>query len=264
MWKKIKRILKMALLFPVLIAFAKGTYEDAPDPELLTTPSQEGAIAGLEELAYGELPTLPTLEPIDVPDLPTMSLEDIEPYNIGMDEIKKVLGDAYDPFKSPFYQGLREASMREEEAGISKLRRRSQMGRMVQSDPSRRTEAEYRGGMGTGRTMMLGEMYETERGRKAEQIPNLLNYAGFAGDIGKFNTQIGIQQAMLPYEQELIRAQINQQTGIDQALLPYTAQAPIMEGLAGGYGTWHSPEQIYQPGLLDYAAPVIGGLLSIF
>lgn len=229
MWKKIKRILKMALLFPVLIAFAKGTYEDAPDPELLTTPEQEGAIAELEDLAYGELPTLPTLD-----------LGSIEPYKIGMDEIKKVLGDAYDPFKSPFYQGLREASMREEEAGVSRLRRGSQTGGMLKSDPSRRTEAEYRGGMGTGRTMMLGEMYETERGRKAEQIPNLLNYAGFAGDIGKFNTQVGIEQA----------------------LLPYTAQAPIMEGLAGGYGTWYSPEQIYQPGLLDYAAPVIGGLLG--
>jgi len=187
MWKRIKRIFKMALLLPVLVAFGKGTYEDAPDPELLYTPEQEEAISGLEDLAYGDLPTLPT-----------MNLEDIEPYNIGMDEIKKVLGETYDPFKSPFYQGLREASMREEEAGVSNLRRRSQLGGMLKSDPSRRTEAEYR------------------------------------------NTQIGIQQA----------------------LLPYTAQAPLLQGLAGGYGTLYSPEQIYQPGLLDYAAPIIGGILS--
>lgn len=196
-----------------------GYYEDAPDPTLLLTPEQEEAIDALEDLAYGDLPTLPTLD-----------LGSIEPYNIGMDEIKKVLGETYDPFKSPFYQGLREASMREEEAGVSNLRRRSQLGGMLSSDPSRRTEAEYRGGMGTGRTMMLGEMYETERGRKAEQIPNLLGYAGFAGDVGKFNTQIGIQEA----------------------LLPYTHQAPLLEGLAGGYGTWYSPEQTYQPGMLDW------------
>lgn len=221
MWKKIKRILKNALLLPVLVAFAFGHYEEAPPPELLTTPEQEEAIGGLEELAYGDLPTLPTLD-----------LGDIEPYNIGLEEIKKVLGEQYDPFKSPFYQGLREASLREEEAGVGQLRRRSQLGGMLKSDPSKRTEAEYRGRMGTGRTTMLGEMYETERGRKMEMIPNLLNYAGFAGDIGQFNTQVGIQQA----------------------LLPYTAQAPIMEGLAGGYGTWYSPEQIYHPGLLDYAA----------
>ena len=230
MWNKIKRILKNALLFPVLIVFAKGTYEDAPPPELLYTPEQEQAISGLEELAYGDLPTLPTFD-----------LSSVEPYNIGLDEIKKDLGEAYDPFKSPFYQGLREASMREEEAGVANLRRRSQLGGMLKSDPSKRTEAEYRGGMGTGRTMMLGEMYETERDRKQAMIPNLLSYAGLGADVGKFNTQIGI----------------------DQALLPYTAQAPVLEGLAGGYGTWYSPEQIYQPGLLDYAAPVIGGILSI-
>ena len=181
-------------------------------------------------MAYGDLPTLPKLD-----------LGSIEAYNIGMDEIKKVLGETYDPFKSPFYQGLREASMREEEAGVSNLRRRSQLGGMVKSDPSKRTESEYRGGMGTGRTMMLGEMYETERGRKAEQIPNLLNYAGFAGGVGQFNTQIGI----------------------DQALLPYTAQAPIMQGLAEGVGTWYSPEQIFNPGILDSALQLGGSLLSL-
>jgi len=68
-----------------------------------------------------------------------------------------------------------------------------------------------------------------------------LNYAGLGADVGKFNTQIGIQQA----------------------LLPYTAQAPIMEGLAGGYGTWYSPEQIYQPGIIDWI-PGVSDLLSIF
>lgn len=198
-----------------------GYYEDAPEPTLLTTPEQDEAITALEDLAYGDLPTLPTF-----------NLGNLEPYKIGMDEIKKVLGDTYDPFKSPFYQGLREASMREEEAGVSKLRRRSQMGKMLKSDPSRRTEAEYRGGMGTGRTMMLGEMYETERGRKQEMIPNLLGYAGLGADVGMFNTQIGI----------------------NEALLPYTAQAPILEGLAGGYGTWYSPEQVYQPGIFDWVS----------
>lgn len=230
MWKKIKRIFEMALLFPVLIAFAKGHYEDAPEPELLTTPEQEEAITDLEELAEAPLPTLPTLD-----------LESLEAYGIGMEEIKKVLGEAYDPFKSPFYQGLREASLREEEAGVSKLRRRSQLGGMVKSDPSRRTETEYRGGMGTGRTMMLGEMYETERERKQTTIPQLLGYAGMAGDVGMFNTQVGITEA----------------------LLPYTHQAPLLQGLAGGYGTWWSPEQTYHPGLLDYIGGFGGELLNL-
>jgi len=196
-----------------------GYYEEAPEPTLLMTPAQEEAQSALEELAYGELPTLPTF-----------NLESLEPYNIGLEEIKKVLGEDYNPLTSLFYKGLREASLREEERGVGELRRRSQLGHMLKSDPSARTEAEYRGQMGTGRDIMLGEMYETERNRKMEMIPNLLNYAGLGADVGKFNTQIGIQEA----------------------LLPYTAQAPIMEGLAGGYGTWYSPEQIYNPGLLNY------------
>lgn len=212
----------MALLFPILVALAKGHYEEADPPELLLTEPQETAISALEELAYGDLPTLPTFD-----------LESLEAYGLGMDEIKKVLGEAYDPFTSPFYQGLREASLREEEAGVGDLRRRSQLGGMLYSDPSKRTEAEYRGRMGTGRTMMLGEMYETERDRKMQMIPNLLSYAGLGADVGKFNTQVGIQQA----------------------LLPYTASAPIMEGLAEGYGTWWEGEDTYIPGLLDYIVP---------
>ena len=212
----------MALIFPVLVAFAKGHYEEAEPPELLITEEQETAVSALEDLAYGDLPTLPTFD-----------IESVEAYGLGMEQIKKVLGEAYDPFKSPFYQGLREASLREEEAGVSNLRRRSQLGGMLKSDPSKRTEAEYRGGMGTGRTMMLGEMFETERGRKQEMIPNLLSYAGLGADVGMFNTQVGINQAMLPY----------------------TAAAPIMQGLAGGYGTWWEGEDTYVPGLLDYIVP---------
>lgn len=198
-----------------------GYYEEAEKPELILTPEQEQAITALEELAYGDLPTLPT-----------MDLSSLEAYGIGMGEIKKVLAEKYDPFTSPFYQGLREASLREEEAGVGQLRRRSQLGGMLKSDPSKRTEAEYRGRMGTGRTTMLGEMYETERGRKMEMIPNLLSYAGLGADVGMFNTQVGIQQE----------------------LLPYTATAPMLEGLASGYGTWWSGEDTYIPGPLDYLA----------
>jgi hypothetical protein len=295
MWKKIKRIFKMAILISIHTGLKFGGYEQAPPPELLTTEYTEPAMTALSNLAYGELPTLPTvnLPQITLPGVSELEQKLIdygssiitnlmanqgkmpEAYELGMAEIKKTLGETYDPFTSAFYQGLRETSLKEEEAGVGQVRRRSQLGGMLYSEPSERTEAEYRATMGTGRTTMLGEMYETERGRKQAMIPQLLQYGQFEQNIPYANLQaiegfaptaglprnIASQQAIINQQTGVQQALANQQVGIQQAMLPYTAQAPILSELAN-YGNWYEPEMYYQPGLLDYVAPIAGAMMK--
>ena len=120
MFKKIKRMLKLAFMFPVLVAFAKGSYEDDPAPVQLTTPYTEPALNQLETLGS----TTPTLPTVDLPGTTPeeqqllkqgqsliqqlMSGEMPEAFQIGMDKIKNILGGEYNPVSSPYYKGLKE------------------------------------------------------------------------------------------------------------------------------------------------------------
>lgn len=188
-----------------------GGYETAPPPELLQTPWSEDAIKKLMELIA---------QPFNLPT---------EAYDLGMGEIKKTLGGAYDPSHSLFYKGLRESSIKEEERGISKIRQAAQIGGGLLGERRAGAESGYRAEMGTGRTSILGGLFERERGRKAEMIPQALQY-------GKFETE--------------------------KSLLPLTMKAPLLQWLAD-YGNWYQPEQIYKPGALDYLTGVGGGLLGL-
>lgn len=270
-----------------------GQYVDDPEPVQLTTPESETAVSALEELVYGELPTLPTvnLPKVDLPgptklensligsggDIIKNLVANIgkmpEAYKMGMGEMKKTLAGGYDPEKSTFYKGLREASQREEEKGVGDIRRRGQLGGMLYSEPNMRTEGEYRAKMGTGRSIMLGELFEKERDRGSALVPQLLGYAGFEekqpynvlqgmqgfSGLAGLPRNIKTQQAMINQQTGVQEALSNQQTGIQQAMLPYTAQAPILSGLAD-YGNFYTPTQTYQPGPLDY---ILGGVGSI-
>ena len=112
-WRKIKRILTLAILMSIGMCLAKGTYEEGPAPELLTTQYTDPAMEALGELA------------ITTPDLPTVSLPGVtgeeqqlltqgmglikelmsgempEAFKIGMDKIKNILGGEYNPLTSP-------------------------------------------------------------------------------------------------------------------------------------------------------------------
>ena len=262
-----------------------------PEPELLTTEYTDEAMQGLEELAYGELPTLPTL------DLPSISLPGIsgqessllnwgmglienmmsgqmpEAFTLGMDKIKSVLAGEYDPTKGDYYKGLKEEAGVLTEEGISGIRQAGQLGGMLYSEPRIGEESRLRGQIGTGLTKELGRLFESNINREAGMIPQLLGYSGqqigregmamsgitglapLAGKSG----DIGRQESMLNYQTGIQQAIGNQQIGTQQAMLPYTAQAPIMQSLAN-WGTWSQPTTHYEPGILDYILGFAGAI----
>lgn len=282
MWKKIKRVIKSAILMSIGIAFAGGTYEEAPPPELLETEYTKPAMEALEELAYGGLPTLPGVTLPSYPTLPGMAAEEKkllgygmsaieklmsgvmpEAFGIGMEKIKSILGGEYDPLTSPYYTGLKEEAARFEEKGISDIRQRSQLGGMLYSEPAMGAEAEFRGILGTGLTKELGRLYEADIGRQAGMVPQLLGYAGLEAGmpgqalagIGAISPLAGVergiatQQALGGFGVGTQQALSDWEVAMQQTMLPYTAQAPLLQALAD-YGTWYQPQQWYQPGLL--------------
>lgn len=183
-----------------------GSYETAPPPELLETPWSRDAIQKL----------------IDLIDQPFNFSN--EAYDLGMGEIKRTLGGAYDPSHGEFYKGLSESSLREEERGISGIRQAAQMGGGLYGERRLGAESEYRAEMGTGRTSILGGLYERERGRRAEMIPQALQYDKYA---------------------------------TEKSLLPSTIKAPLLQWLSD-YGNFYQPEQTYKPGLFDYVSGIAG------
>ena len=267
MWNRIKRIFKMALLLPVLIAFTKGEHVQDPDPVLLETEYSEEALAGLEELAYGELPTLPT---VSLPGITgqesqllnmgmgliekLMSGQMPEAFTLGMDKIKSVLAGKYDPTKGDYYKGLKEEATAFTEEAIGGIRQAGQLGGMLYSEPRMAEETRFRGKIGTGLTKELGRLYETNIGREMSMIPSLLGYAGLeSGRQGQALAGISALSPLAGKGGDIARqeAMVNLGVGTQQAMLPYTAQAPIMESLAN-WGTWSQPTTHYEPGLLDY------------
>lgn len=247
-----------------------GQYVEDPEPELLTTEYTEPAMEGLEELAYGDLPTLPLLS------LPGISGEESkllsmgmglieqlmsgkmpEAFTLGMDKIKSVLAGEYDPTKGDYYKALKEEATAFTEEGIGGIRQAGQLGGMLYSDPRMAEETRFRGKIGTGLTKELGRLFEKDIDRQVGMIPSLLSYAGLEqGRTGQALAGIGALSPLAGKGGDIARQQaiINQQIGTQQALLPYTAQAPIMESLAN-WGTWSQPTTHYEPGWLDYILP---------
>ena len=275
MWKKIKRILKNALLFPVMIAFAKGTYEEDDPPELLETDYSKPSMDWLMDLLEKDV-TLPT---VDLPGLSDQEKKLVsfgssiiekmmgagtpEPYQLGLDKIKSVLGGEYDPTKGDYYKGLKEETARFEEKGISDIRQRSQLGGMLYSEPAMGAEAEFKGILGTGLTKELGSLYESDINRQTSMIPQLLGYSGQEiGKQGMAMTGIAGLAPLAGKGGDIARqeAVINQGVGMEQALFPYKYQAPIWQTLAD-WGNWYQPQMYYKPGPFDYLGGFAGAIL---
>lgn len=260
---------------PVMICMAKGTYEEGPAPELLTTEYTEPAMAELAELA-GTTPTLPS---VTLPG-PTgaeqqlltqgMSLiqelisgEMPEAFKIGMDKIKSILGGEYNPLTSPYYQGLKEEAARFEKKGISDIRQRSQLGGMLYSEPAMGAEAEFRGILGTGLTKELGRLYESDVGRQAGMVPQLLGYAGLeSGRPGQALAGISAMAPLAGKGGDIARQQAMLDWGVEtkQEMFPWEYGAPIQQFMAD-YGNWYQPEMLYKPGFLDYLGGFAGAVL---
>ena len=248
-----------------------------PEPQLLNTPYSEQAMEGLESLAYGELPTLPTL------DLQGTSGEENqllswgmgliekmmsgkmpEAYTLGMNKIKSVLGGEYDPTTSPYYEGLKQEASRFEEKGKGDIRTRGQMGGMLYSEPAMGIEADFSGQIGTGLTKELGRLFESNINRETSMIPNLLGYSNAkTGMMGQALSGIGSLAPLAGKSGDIAnqQAMINQQIGSQQAMLPYTAQAPILQNLSD-WGNFYQPTTHHEPGLIDYALPIAGAAIG--
>ena len=248
-----------------------GKQVQDPDPELLTTEYTDDAMAGLENLAYGEPPTLPTVS------LPGISGEESqllnmgmgliekmmsgkmpEAFTLGMNKIKSILGGEYDPTKGDYYKGLKEESARFEEKGKGDIRTRGQMGGMLYSEPAMGIESEFSGMIGTGLTKELGRLFESNINRETSMIPQLLGFSGQKiGREGMAMSGITGLSGLAGKSGDIARQEeiINTGIGGEQAKLPWTLNAPIMESLAN-WGTWSQPTTHHEPGILDYILPI--------
>ena len=277
MWNRIKRIFKMALLLPVLVALAKGKNVQDPDPELLTTEYSDEAMAGLSDLAYGETPTLPK---VDLPGISgqesillnwgmsliekMMSGQMPEAFTLGMDKIKSVLAGEYDPTKGDYYKGLKQEAETLTEEGIGGIRQAGQLGGMLYSEPRMAEESRLSGKIGTGLLQTLGGLYESNINREVGMIPQLLGYsAQEAGMPLAAMSGISNLAPLAGKSGDIARQEAFTNWGVDtkQALFPYEYKAPIMESLAN-WGTWSQPTTHYEPGLLDYALPIGGAIFG--
>lgn len=234
--------------------FFEGETEELPGPKKLESEEEKQARSWLLDLMKRTAPLLQVpgmmgYEQAGQDILGSMLGADLpEGYQLGMSELQKTMGGEYDPFTSPYYQGLREASRREEEEGVSRLRRGSQLGGMFYSEPSQRTEAEYRGRMGTGRTSILGGMLETERGRRYGAIPQAMQYGQYA-EMQPYRQLGAIQQyGALP------RQIAGQQAGAayQQQMFPYTNQAQLAQMLLAYKPDYYQPQFMQQPSPWDY------------
>ena len=270
-----KRMLRNILLFPMLVAFAKGSYEDDPAPVQLTTPESEAAVGQLQNLAN----TTPNLPSINLPGTSPeenqllqqgMSLiqqlisgKMPEAYTLGMNKIKSILGGEYNPLTSPYYKGLKEEASKMKIEGASDIRNRSQLGGMLYSEPAMNIESERKGDIDTSLLKTLGSLFESNINREAGMIPQLLGYSNAkTGMMGTALSGINAMSGLAGKSGDINRQEtmLNWQQDTNQAMFPWTNQAPLLQGLAD-YGNWYTPTQTYHPGLLDYALPLAGAIL---
>ena len=90
------------------------------------------------------------------------------------------------------------------------------MGGVGFAGPSVRAEGDYRRGMATRRTSLLGELYERERGRD-NPYTRMAAVSAYGG---------------LPREIEGAQEAARFQSIIQRLMFPYTTKAPIAGGLA--------------------------------
>ena len=234
--------------------FFEGEEKELPGPRMIEAPSEKEARSFLLNLLKQGAPLMGVpgmmgYEPEGQEILGKMLEAGLpEGYHLGMGELAKTLTGEYDPFTSPYYQGLREASKREEEEGVGGLRRGSQLGGMFYSEPSQRTEAEYRARMGTGRQSLLGRMYETERGRRYGAIPTALQYGQYAEQ--QPYRQLGAIQQYGGLPRQIAGAQ--ELAKYQQLMFPYTNQAQLAQMLLAYKPDWYQPQFQQKKSPWDY------------
>ena len=158
-----------------------------------------------------------------------------EGYNLAMGEARDTIKGNYDPRTSDYWRGFRQEAGDLKTEGVTNIRQRANLGGMLQSSPAQAVESEYGRKFDTALLKELGNLYETERGRKEragvragelgqQQVGNLLSSASLANQ---------------PREIEQLRANALYESAIQELLHAYTYQANLASGMMSyNPGTW--------------------------
>jgi len=182
------------------------------EPELLQTPWQEQAITKIGEGLK---------QPFE-PFRPEVGHEPYayKPYPVGETRVGRIL-------ESPFYKGVKAEALREEEAGVGRLRRGAQIGGMLYSTPRLGAEAELIGGTTSRLQQLLGGMAETERRTEKEREYREFEKGGeiaYREHLRAEAERLGMTE--LEYEEHLRKQKYPvQQSQLAQILLNYTPWA---------------------------------------
>lgn len=189
-----------------------------------------------------------------------------EIYNIGVDYIKKILSGSYDPMTSPYYKGIRQEAEMMTENAADILRQGQQLRGIAASTPGMRAEAELRTGMNAQTLQTLGQLYESERNRMSQAGQQALAYANYQPNLlGMGLSGIGQLSPLATYGSDVANQQAlaNAQMQAQGLLAGYQGQLSGLTNLMD-YGTYYMPQQVYQPGLLDYITGGLGAVAKIF
>jgi hypothetical protein len=219
-------------------------------PQMLETDWQKRARSRIEELSkqpYQRYPTEERFAEFPYQQQLQGTLGDYinrAPQPLHQEAESQLMGTLqgdYDPRTSPYYKSLREQALREEQEAVNRLKREGVATGMLQSSPYVRAEAELRGDTASKLSELLGGMYENERGRMIEAVPQAM-------EVGQYQEGQPLQtaqaiSAISPILKQLMeepKAFDYQQFKEEQAW-PYAVQVPLLQQLLG-YAPWYMPQ----------------------
>ena len=207
----------------------RGGSPSAADEDSEPTPG-ERYISLLEELMSRKPPKW------DVPAQKIPGMTDIE--TMGQSLLRDLIlrQEDYDPSTSPYYESVREEAAHLKREGTEKIRRRSQLGGMLYSTPSARTESEFTSAIDRGLMSELGRLSETERARKLQEPYSKL---GAIASYGALPRQIESAQKASVHQNLLQRYQ----SKLQGYILPMQYQAPIAQNLLSFMYPQQQPQQ---------------------
>jgi len=193
----------------------------APSNQLLTTAGQPYSgkftadIGGLQQLglkSIGELleSPIPTKSPI---------------YTAATSELEKTIGGTeYDPITGPYYSAYRGNIMRELQQAKDRLAHRSSAADAMFGGGRLSQERELEEGAMGSLSQILGSLFETERTRRLEAIPQALQTLGWA-------EQVPITRAQAAYSLDL--PALLEQQRLDRTYQDYLAGRGELANILG-------------------------------
>lgn len=235
------------------------------EKKIKAAPRTAGSIAGeqfLKEQLYG-VPRIPARGTAGLTGTQSLILQALGPLltsvsdsnALARGEYEATLRDQYDPETSRYYQSTRDALERGRTKAVTADRQRAQLGGMLHSTPAAGVESATRMGYDTMIGQVLGQLQETERGRKLEAAEGLQRgEAQGIQNLGALSNVADIERAI---EQQKADALYNQ--ALAQILFPYETQT----GIASALMNYQKPTYTTGGGLTDFGfAATLGGNLA--